>query len=429
MRRIRPLHGPVLALLLALITVTGCDAILFDLDSVQLRDAGGDLGDASPDAGSRDTGPDTDATVTDDVGPDADADGEDVGPDTGLEVGPDDLDGDGIENAVDNCPETANPGQDNVDGDELGDACDDDLDGDGYANDLDTCRRNPDADQTDLDGDGQGNPCDLDDDGDGVADAADNCPLTPNTNQADFDSDGAGDVCSDVDTDGHLDADDNCREVPNADQLNTDATHPTLASRDALGDACDTDDDGDGLGDAVDNCDIDVNVCQWDDDTDNLGNSCDADRDGDGTDDASDNCPLIANGAQADADADGVGDVCEPTFGTACAGSGGTLPGTCDIVAQDCGDCRVCSIILDFTTTPPTPGTFCRPVTPSENLVLQEGEACDPASMSTMCDIGLFCRTGFCRRYCWMDDAQGCAPGQFCKSYGPPEIGYCASSC
>lgn len=74
-------------------------------------------------------------------------------------VAPLDSDGDGIPDAMDNCPTTFNPGQENNDGDSLGDVCD------------------------------------PDDDNDGVPDAIDNCPLTPNPGQQDTDGDGAGDAC------------------------------------------------------------------------------------------------------------------------------------------------------------------------------------------------------------------------------------------
>ena len=42
------------------------------------------------------------------------------------DVGPPDRDGDGVIDDLDNCPDISNPGQENVDGDELGDACDPD---------------------------------------------------------------------------------------------------------------------------------------------------------------------------------------------------------------------------------------------------------------------------------------------------------------
>jgi len=45
---------------------------------------------------------------------------------------PPDGDGDGVSDPYDNCPSAANPGQQDMDGDRTGDACDDDADGDGF---------------------------------------------------------------------------------------------------------------------------------------------------------------------------------------------------------------------------------------------------------------------------------------------------------
>ena len=63
---------------------------------------------------------------------------------------PADTDGDGVANAVDNCPQDPNPGQTDTDGDGLGDACDSDIDGDGLDNatelSLGTDPVNPDSD-------------------------------------------------------------------------------------------------------------------------------------------------------------------------------------------------------------------------------------------------------------------------------------------
>ncbi|MEZ4270405.1 MAG: putative metal-binding motif-containing protein [Myxococcota bacterium] len=44
-----------------------------------------------------------------------------------------DRDGDGIRDAIDNCPNTSESSQDDLDSDGIGDLCDHDADGDGYA--------------------------------------------------------------------------------------------------------------------------------------------------------------------------------------------------------------------------------------------------------------------------------------------------------
>ena len=129
-----------------------------------------------------------------------------------------DTDGDGIQDDVDNCPDTANPDQADTDGDGIGDACDacpldaaNDADADGVCGDVDNCPVTPNPDQADQDNDGTGDACDQDIDGDGVANAEDNCPLTANPGQEDFDGDGLGDACDgDSDNDGVVDADDMC---------------------------------------------------------------------------------------------------------------------------------------------------------------------------------------------------------------------------
>ena len=168
-----------------------------------------------------------------------------------------DTDGDGVLDSVDNCPNTTNADQADLDNDGVGDVCDD-TDADGVLDNVDNCPLVPNKDQTDVDGDGIGDACDplIDRDGDGVADDVDNCPLAFNPDQADADGDGIGDVCdvgTDTDGDGVFDAVDNCPTTPNPDQA---------------------DSDGDGIGDACDNCVNTPNPNQLDTDGDGIGDAC-----------------------------------------------------------------------------------------------------------------------------------------------------------
>lgn len=197
-----------------------------------------------------------------------------------------DTDGDGHDDAADNCPFVANADQENSDNDELGDACDNcptvgneqiDADADGVGDACDNCKSNfnPDQKNTDLGkpgGDTKGDVCDPDDDADNVFDDVDNCVLVPNYDQADNDDDGVngssdqpedkgGDAC-DADDDGDLvpDHEDNCQFAPNPDQADNDG--------DASGDACDADDDNDGVSDADE---VEVGLDPLDPDTDGDG--------------------------------------------------------------------------------------------------------------------------------------------------------------
>jgi hypothetical protein len=274
--------------------------------------------------------------------------------------GQEDADADGVGDVCDNCPNDANADQADADGDEVGDACDDctDTDGDGYGNpgfpntcDTDNCPDNANADQANSDGDTHGDACDncpnddnenqANSDGDSLGDVCDNCPNDDNPGQEDADSDGDGDVCdncTDTDDDGYGNPGfpnntcdtDNCPNDANAGQEDADG--------DGVGDACDdcpndpdNDADDDGVCGDVDNCPTVPNLGQ-------------EDTDGDGWGDVCDNCPTIPNPDQADNDGDGVGDVCPRltvnTTGGAvqaqAAGWSGTV--TSDPAGIFCGD-------------------------------------------------------------------------------------------
>ncbi len=131
---------------------------------------------------------------------------------------------------------------------------------------------------------------------------------------------------TDTDADGVPDSTDNCASVANPTQLNTDRAaiiipgvapiDTTIANNDALGDACDPDDDNDGLGD-----DAEAGGC-------NGSGALDAvlfDTDGDRTGDAAE-CALGSDPSNAlskprrpmpgDTDHDGLPDALETTIGS-----------------------------------------------------------------------------------------------------------------
>ncbi len=90
-----------------------------------------------------------------------------------------DSDGDGVQDAADNCPGTP-PGQAvDAQGCPLPPPPPPDADGDGVPDAIDNCPAVTNADQTNTDGDAQGDACDADDDNDGTPDVSDPFPLDP----------------------------------------------------------------------------------------------------------------------------------------------------------------------------------------------------------------------------------------------------------
>lgn len=214
-----------------------------------------------------------------------------------------DLDGDGIPNASDDCEEAAGTSTQDVNG------CPDD-DGDGYSNSGDAFPNNA-NEWMDSDGDGVGDNADAfpndatetdDSDGDGVGDNADAFPSNA-FEQLDSDGDGVGD---------------------NADEFPNDATESKDTDGDGIGDNADAfptnafeqfDSDGDGVGDNTDAFPNDATESE-DSDGDGVGDNADAfpsdgtettDSDGDGVGDNSDAFPNDGN-RSADSDGDGVDD-------------------------------------------------------------------------------------------------------------------------
>ena len=83
-----------------------------------------------------------------------------------------------------------------------GDGCSDvDSDTDGFVDQRDNCPNTSNAGQEDLDGDLIGDVCDLDEDGDGITNIDDGCPrdlaLWDSTEMNDWDRDGCQDSIND----------------------------------------------------------------------------------------------------------------------------------------------------------------------------------------------------------------------------------------
>jgi len=82
------------------------------------------------------------------------------GPDAAIIIILQDDDRDGVDDLIDNCPDIANPGQEDRDDDTIGDLCDEDIDGDTVPNETDNCPDLFNPGQRDIDRDGIGNVCD-----------------------------------------------------------------------------------------------------------------------------------------------------------------------------------------------------------------------------------------------------------------------------
>ncbi|MSQ02278.1 MAG: hypothetical protein EXR71_10380 [Myxococcales bacterium] len=261
-----------------------------------------------------------------------------------------DADSDTVADYEDNCPSVSNVSQDDLDGDDVGDACDTDADGDGYVAGSTSTTDCDDADAAISPGQTEDCSTAEDDNCDGSTNDLDSVGCT--TFYYDGDADGYGtttSVClciavrsytaavsSDCDD---SDADDNPAgiEVCNGDDEDCDGT----ADEDAVDrDTWYLDDDGDGYGDSASStlsCTeptgyvADATDCDDADDTVSPSGTetCDGvDQDCDG---ATDESATDAITSWADLDGDRYGDAAAPT--TDCE-----VPATHVLNDQDCDD-------------------------------------------------------------------------------------------
>ncbi|MBX3394832.1 MAG: thrombospondin type 3 repeat-containing protein [Phycisphaerae bacterium] len=275
-----------------------------------------------------------------------------------------DVDGDGVPNCLDLCPNTPSCAVVNEtgcpidsDADSVFDGCDvcpgtfagdtvdadgcstADEDGDGVLNDVDACRGTPPCAIASVDANG----CPADADGDGLFDGCDQCPGTDDL--TDTDADGIPDcldacpAVGDSDGDGVQDCQDGCP----ADPLKLDPGACGCG-------VADVDSDGDGILDCDDACPatpacaaVTPTGCPIDSDADSVFDGCDVcpgtfagdtvdadgcsttDEDGDGVLNDADACrgtppcaiaSVDATGCPADADGDGLFDGCDQCPGT-----------------------------------------------------------------------------------------------------------------
>jgi hypothetical protein len=115
--------------------------------------------------------------------------------------------------------------------------------------------------------------------------------------------------------------------------------------------------------------------------------------------------------------------------GEPCPGAHPELPGDCNLVTQEpCSASEVCEVVL----VQGEPSRQCRQKEPGFSYDLPAGQGCDPGS-PLQCQPHLFCRAGFCVKYCNLQNGFGCDPGEFCASHEPggtfAGLGYCTAAC
>jgi hypothetical protein len=273
------------------------------------------------------------------------------------------VDGDGVPDASDKCPQIYDPGQGDADADGLGDLCD-------------NCPNVANADQADANADGVGDVCEFDDlDGDTIPNELDNCPDVRNPNQSDIEGDGRGDLCDTLKTSGVTFG----GAVTAAGGAATECTGGVcVAPAAAAGQACTNDES------CIRSCNAGTcsNTGGFISPLPAVGAVCvthadcyrDIDRDADGVVDALDNCVVGDNGPsqgpnnQVDSDGDGIGNVCDgdcagastifvcrgssaactiPNVAQAACANANGLGNTCQFYVSNGGSCSAVNDDLD----------------------------------------------------------------------------------
>ena len=265
-----------------------------------------------------------------------------------------DIDNDWIQDDLDNCKNIYNPNQEDINKDNIWDACSDD-DKDWIIWFYDNCPNIENIKQEDNNNNNIWDVCESDKDLDGILDWLDNCINIKNSDQLDDDLDDVWnlcdncnsynpgqldldknsiwDICDDIkkellktdsDLDWILNIEDNCKIISNKDQADTD--------KDWVWDACDNckdianskqidlnknniwdfceDSDSDGIIWYKDNCLNTTNINQEDEDKNGVWDFCE-DKDYDNVIFIKDNCPIDFNPDQKDSDNDLIWDNCD----------------------------------------------------------------------------------------------------------------------